>query len=42
VQTQFHTTFVFSTHDPRLMSHADATFTIRDGRLVDQQAEAAQ
>jgi putative ABC transport system ATP-binding protein len=41
VQTKFHTTFVFSTHDPHLMSHADETFTIRDGRLVDHQAEAA-
>jgi putative ABC transport system ATP-binding protein len=28
-------TFVFSTHDPQLMSHADETFTIRDGRLVE-------
>jgi putative ABC transport system ATP-binding protein len=41
VQTEFHTTFVFSTHDPHLMSHADETFTIRDGRLVDHQAETA-
>ena len=41
VQTEFHTTFVFSTHDPHLMSHADETFTIRDGRLVEHRAEAA-
>jgi putative ABC transport system ATP-binding protein len=34
VQSQFHTTFVFSTHDPHLMAHADAIFTIRDGQLV--------
>jgi putative ABC transport system ATP-binding protein len=34
VQSQFETTFVFSTHDPQLMSHADETFTIRDGELV--------
>jgi ABC-type lipoprotein export system ATPase subunit len=27
--------FVFSTHDPHLMSHADETFAIRDGRLVE-------
>ena len=40
VQTQFHTTFVFSTHDPHLMSHADETFTIRDGRLVETTAGA--
>jgi len=42
VQSRFHTTFVFSTHDPHLMSHADAIFTIRDGQLVDHQEEAAQ
>jgi putative ABC transport system ATP-binding protein len=29
------TTFVFSTHDPQLMSHSDETFSIRDGELVD-------
>jgi putative ABC transport system ATP-binding protein len=42
VQGRFHTTFVFSTHDPHLMSHADAIFTIRDGLLVRQTQEAAQ
>ena len=26
---------MFSTHDPQLMSHADETFAIRDGRLVE-------
>lgn len=35
MQVEYATTFVFSTHDPQLMSHADETFTIRDGRLVD-------
>ncbi len=40
VQMRFHTTFVFSTHDPHLMSHADKTFVIRDGRLVDHKAGA--
>ena len=34
VQTKFHTTFIFSTHDPQLMSHSDETFAVRDGRLV--------
>jgi putative ABC transport system ATP-binding protein len=34
VQSRFNTTFVFSTHDPQLMSHSDETFTVRDGRLV--------
>ena len=35
MQEQHSTTFVFSTHDRQLMSHADETFTIRDGLLVD-------
>ena len=35
MQEQYATTFVFSTHDRQLMSHADETFTIRDGVLVD-------
>ena len=35
VQEQSRTTFVFATHDPQLMSHADETFAIRDGLLVD-------
>jgi putative ABC transport system ATP-binding protein len=34
VQAEFATTFIFSTHDPQLISHADKTFTIRDGELV--------
>ena len=33
VQAEFATTFIFSTHDPQLISHADETFTIRDGEL---------
>ncbi len=42
VQRQHATSFVFCTHDPQLMSHADETFTLRDGRLVDHvMAEAA-
>ena len=34
VQRQHDTSFVFSTHDPQLMSHADETFSLRDGKLV--------
>jgi putative ABC transport system ATP-binding protein len=34
VQAEFATTFIFSTHDPQLISHADEIFTIRDGELV--------
>jgi len=34
IQAQSRTSFIFSTHDPQLMSHSDETFTIRDGLLV--------
>ena len=37
VQARFATTFIFSTHDPQLISHADEIFTIRDGGLVGHQ-----
>ena len=33
VQGRSRTTFIFSTHDPQLMSRADELFTIRDGSL---------
>ena len=36
IQHEHGATFVFSTHDPQLISHADATLTIRDGKLVEQ------
>ena len=34
-QAEQRTSFIFSTHDPQLMSHSEATFAIRDGVLVD-------
>jgi putative ABC transport system ATP-binding protein len=39
MQAKFNTTFIFSTHDPQLMSHSDRTFTVKDGRLVSPAAE---
>lgn len=38
VQARFRTSFLFSTHDPQLMAHADETFVIRDGALVEHHA----
>ncbi len=35
VQVESRTTFIFATHDRQLMSHADETFVIRDGELVE-------
>ena len=34
VQRQHATSFVFCTHDPQLMSHADETFALHDGKLA--------
>ncbi|MGH7744959.1 MAG: ABC transporter ATP-binding protein [Candidatus Dormibacteria bacterium] len=42
VQVQSQTTFIFATHDPQLMAHADATFAIRDGELVEHRKGAAR
>jgi putative ABC transport system ATP-binding protein len=39
VQAEHEASFVFSTHDPQLISHADDTFVIRDGELVSHGAE---
>jgi putative ABC transport system ATP-binding protein len=41
VQTRSRTSFVFCTHDPQLMAHADETFTIRDGALISHVLERA-
>jgi putative ABC transport system ATP-binding protein len=35
------TTFVFSTHDPKVMSHANAVVRIEDGRIAAREAAAA-
>jgi putative ABC transport system ATP-binding protein len=34
MRDEFGTTFIFSTHDPKIMSAAEVTFTLEDGRLV--------
>jgi putative ABC transport system ATP-binding protein len=36
MRDDFGTTFVFSTHDPRIMDQAELTFHLEDGRLIDQ------
>ena len=37
VQLEQSVSFVFSTHDPQLISHAEDTFAIRDGVLLEAQ-----
>lgn len=41
VQEQSRTTFIFATHDPQLISHADELYLIRDGRIVEHKTEAS-
>jgi putative ABC transport system ATP-binding protein len=41
VQEKHAASFVFSTHDPQLISHADETFVIRDGHLEGHQSREA-
>ncbi|MBI1778128.1 MAG: ABC transporter ATP-binding protein [Proteobacteria bacterium] len=38
MQEEHKVSFVFSTHDPELMSHAEDTFAIRDGALVEHRS----
>ncbi len=35
------TTFIFSTHDPKVMSHANAVVRIADGRIATREALGA-
>jgi putative ABC transport system ATP-binding protein len=35
------TTFIFSTHDPKVMAHATAVVRIADGQVIGREAEAA-
>ena len=37
IQERNAVSFVFSTHDPQLISHADETFVVRDGELASQE-----
>jgi len=41
-QRERNTTFIFSTHDPHLMSYAEETFEIRDGTVVNHSVGAPQ
>jgi len=34
MRDEYGTTFVFSTHDPKIMREAEVTFTLEDGRFI--------
>jgi putative ABC transport system ATP-binding protein len=38
VQEEYGASFVFSTHDPQLISHAQDVFAIRDGELINHRS----
>jgi len=40
MRDEFGTTFVFSTHDPKIMAEAEVVFTLEDGRLRSAEAPA--
>ncbi len=33
MRDEFGTTFIFSTHDPKIVKNAETVFTLEDGRL---------
>jgi putative ABC transport system ATP-binding protein len=35
MRADFGTTFIFSTHDPKIVGEAEITFALEDGRLID-------
>jgi putative ABC transport system ATP-binding protein len=37
MRDEFSTTFVFSTHDPRIVDNVETTFTLEDGKLTRQE-----
>ncbi|NCB40181.1 MAG: ABC transporter ATP-binding protein [Erysipelotrichia bacterium] len=41
LKTQLGTSFIFSTHDPRVVSHADVVYVLEDGQLQKPTAENA-
>lgn len=42
VQREQAASFIFSTHDPQLISRAEETFVVRDGQLVDHHSGSRQ
>lgn len=37
MRTEFGTTFIFSTHDPRVVENVETIFTLEDGRLQEEE-----
>ncbi|WP_448874211.1 ABC transporter ATP-binding protein [Desulfobulbus propionicus] len=41
MRDEFGSTFIFSTHDPKIVSSAETVYTLEDGRIVDQTTNGA-
>ncbi|GAG13695.1 unnamed protein product, partial [marine sediment metagenome] len=39
MKEEFGVTFIFSTHDPKIVSEVDAVYTLQDGMLVGKSQE---
>ena len=42
MRDEFQTTFIFSTHDPKIMGEAEIIYTIEDGELKDRQVKGGK
>lgn len=42
MRDEFRTTFIFSTHDPKIMGEAETIYTLEDGELKDRQVKGGK
>ncbi len=42
MQHEQQVSFIFASHDPQLISHAEETYIIRDGKLIEHRTESAK
>ena len=40
MREKYGTTFIFSTHDPKIMAEAEITYTLIDGKIADENGES--
>jgi putative ABC transport system ATP-binding protein len=42
MKNDFNTTFIFSTHDPKIVGEAEIIYTLEDGAIVDKKVQTAR
>ncbi|MEE4355704.1 MAG: ABC transporter ATP-binding protein [Desulfococcaceae bacterium] len=42
LRDEFKTTFIFSTHDPKVVGEAEIIYTLEDGAIIDRQMKAGE